>query len=95
MAKLTDTQLIILSKSARREDGAAEVPERMNKAAAAKVGASLMVRRLMPPYRHLRRATGRSKARSLRRRPLAKARTEAAKAGVRSISDFLCCIVTP
>jgi hypothetical protein len=37
MAKLTDTQLIILSKSARREDGAAEVPERMNKAAAAKV----------------------------------------------------------
>ena len=35
--KLTDTQLIILSKSARREDGAAEVPERMNKAATAKV----------------------------------------------------------
>ena len=51
MAKLTDTQLIILSKAARREDGAAEVPERMNKAAAAKVGASLMVRRLMREIR--------------------------------------------
>ena len=51
MAKLTDTQLIILSKAARREDGAAEVPERMNKAAAAKVGAGLMVRRLMREIR--------------------------------------------
>jgi hypothetical protein len=51
MAKLTDTQLIILSKAARREDGAAEIPERMNKAAAAKVGASLMVRRLMREIR--------------------------------------------
>ena len=45
MAKLTDTQLIILSKAARREDWAAEVPERMNKATAARVGASLVVRR--------------------------------------------------
>ena len=44
MAKLTDTQLIVLSKAARREDGAAGVPDRMNKTAAAKV---LVVRRLM------------------------------------------------
>src|SRR3984893_16354596 len=51
MAKLTDTQLIVLSKVARREDGAADVPERMNKAAAAKVGASLVVRRLMREIR--------------------------------------------
>ncbi|HEY8006359.1 MAG TPA: hypothetical protein VIE66_06075 [Methylocella sp.] len=51
MAQLTNTQLIILSKAARREDGAAEVPERMNKAAAAKVGAGLMVRRLMREIR--------------------------------------------
>ena len=51
MAKLTDTQLIILSKAVRREVGAAEVPERMNKAAAAKVGASLMVCRLMREIR--------------------------------------------
>jgi Protein of unknown function (DUF3489) len=51
MAKLTDTQRIILSKAARREDGAADVPERMNKAAAARVGASLVVRRLMREIR--------------------------------------------
>jgi Protein of unknown function (DUF3489) len=51
MAKLTDTQLIILSKAARREDGAADVSDRMNKAAAAKVGASLVVRRLMREIR--------------------------------------------
>jgi hypothetical protein len=51
MAKLTDTQLIVLSKAARREDGAAGVPDRMNKAAAAKVGASLVVRRLMREIR--------------------------------------------
>jgi hypothetical protein len=51
MAKLTDTQLIILSKAARREDGAADVPERMNKATAVRVGASLMVRRLVREIR--------------------------------------------
>jgi hypothetical protein len=51
MAKLTDTQLIVLSKAARREDGAADVSDRMNKAAAAKVGASLVVRRLMREIR--------------------------------------------
>ena len=51
MAKLTDTQLIVLSKAAQRGDGAAGVPNRMNKAAAAKVGASLVVRRLMREIR--------------------------------------------
>ena len=51
MAKLTDTQLIVLSKAARREDGAAGVPDRMNKTAAAKVGASLVVRRLVREIR--------------------------------------------
>ena len=51
MAKLTDTQLIVLSKAAQREDGAAEVPDRMNKAAAPKVGASLVARKLMREIR--------------------------------------------
>jgi hypothetical protein len=51
MAKLTDTQRIILSKAAQREDGAAEVPERMNKATAVRVGASLVVRGLMREIR--------------------------------------------
>jgi hypothetical protein len=46
MAKLTDTQLIVLSKADQREDGAASVPDRMNKAAAAKVGTSLVARKL-------------------------------------------------
>jgi hypothetical protein len=43
MAKLTDTQLIVLSKAAERDDGAAGIPDRMNKAAAAKIGGSLVV----------------------------------------------------
>lgn len=47
MAKLTDAQLIVLSKAAAREDGLAIVPPKMNKAAAAKVGSSLVVRKLM------------------------------------------------
>ena len=51
MAKLTDCQLIILSKAAERDDGAAGVPDRMNKAAATKVGASLVVRGLMREIR--------------------------------------------
>src|SRR5271167_4050466 len=51
MTKLTDTQLIVLSKAAACEDGAGVVPPRMNKAAAAKVGASLVVRRLMREIR--------------------------------------------
>jgi hypothetical protein len=37
MAKVTDTQLIVLSKAASREDGAAVDPPKMNKAAAMKV----------------------------------------------------------
>jgi hypothetical protein len=47
MAKLTDTQLIVLSKAAARDDGIAVVPAKMNKAAASKVGASLLARKLM------------------------------------------------
>jgi hypothetical protein len=43
MTKLTDTQLIVLSKAAQRDDGAANVPEKINRAAAAKVAASLVV----------------------------------------------------
>jgi hypothetical protein len=59
MAKLTDTQLIVLSKAARRKVGAARVPDQMNNAAAAKVGASLVA--LLPPGR------SRSPDRGLRR----------------------------
>ncbi len=47
MAKLTETQLIMLSKAAQREDGTAEIAARMHKGAAVKVGASLVVRKLM------------------------------------------------
>ena len=51
MAKLTDTQLIMLSKAAARDDGIAVVPPKMNKAVAAKVGASLVARKLMRELR--------------------------------------------
>ena len=51
MTKLTDTQLIVLSKAVQREDGAAEIPVRMNKGAALKIGASLVARRLMREVR--------------------------------------------
>ena len=51
MAKLTNTQLIVLSKAAAREDGAATVPDGLNKAAASKVGASLVSRKLMREVR--------------------------------------------
>lgn len=51
MPKLTDRQLIVLSKAAARDDGAAVVPDRLNKAAAAKVGASLVARKLMREIR--------------------------------------------
>src|SRR3954453_510559 len=51
MAKLTDTQLVVLSKAAAREDGIAMVPDRLNKAAAAKVAASLVSRKLMREVR--------------------------------------------
>ena len=47
MAKLTDTQLIVLSRAAARDDGAATVPDGLNRAAAAKLGASLVSRKLM------------------------------------------------
>ena len=46
MAKLTDTQLIVLSNAAARDDGIAVVPNKMNKAAASKVAASLVARKL-------------------------------------------------
>src|SRR4051794_6117091 len=51
MAKLTDTQLIVLSKAAARDDGLSIVPEELNKAAAAKVAASLVSRKLMREVR--------------------------------------------
>jgi hypothetical protein len=51
MVKLTDSQLIVLSKAAAREDSAAVVPLRMNKAAAAKIGSSLIGRKLMREIR--------------------------------------------
>jgi hypothetical protein len=51
MAKLTDTQLIVLSKAAQRDDGGAIFPVRMNRAAAAKVGSSLVGRKLMREVR--------------------------------------------
>jgi len=47
MAQLTDTQLIILSKAAARDDGAGIVPANLNKANAAMVGSSLVARNLM------------------------------------------------
>ncbi len=51
MAKLSDTQLMVLSNAAAREDGAAVVPPKMNRAAAAKVGSSLIARKLMREVR--------------------------------------------
>ena len=44
MAKLSDTQLIVLSKAAARDDGLARVPEGLNSAAAAKVAAMREIR---------------------------------------------------
>jgi hypothetical protein len=51
MMKLTDSQLILLSKAAEREDGAAVVPDQMKKAAATKVGSSLVARKQMREIR--------------------------------------------
>src|SRR5208282_5711927 len=51
MAKLTDTQLIVLSAAAARDDGIAIIPAKMNKAAASKVGSSLVARKLMREVR--------------------------------------------
>lgn len=47
MAKLTDTQLIIMSNAAQRDDGAAIPPDRLNVAARVKVETSLVGRKLM------------------------------------------------
>jgi hypothetical protein len=51
MAKLTDTQRIVLSKAAAREDGAAVVPANLTKASAGKIGSSLVARKLMRKIR--------------------------------------------
>ena len=51
MPKLTDSQLIVLSKGAARDDGAAVTPRGMGKAPAAKVGSSLVARKLMREIR--------------------------------------------
>jgi Protein of unknown function (DUF3489) len=51
MAKLTDTQLIVLSAAAARDDGVAIVAAKMKRAAASKVGASLVTRKLMREVR--------------------------------------------
>ncbi len=51
MPKLTDSQLIVLSKAVAREDGVAVVPQGMGKGAMAKVGSSLVTRKLMREIR--------------------------------------------
>ena len=51
MAKLTDTQLILLSKAAARDDGALIAPAKMHKPAAARAAASLVDRELMQETR--------------------------------------------
>jgi hypothetical protein len=47
MPKLTNNQLIVLSRAAARDDGVAIAPREMGKAAAGKVGSSLVARKLM------------------------------------------------
>ena len=47
MAKVTETQLVLLSKAAAHDDGALVVPAKMQKAGAAKAAASLINRGLM------------------------------------------------
>ena len=51
MAKLTDAQLVVLSAAAARDDGVAVIAAKMNRAAASKVGASLVTRKLMREVR--------------------------------------------
>lgn len=51
MPKLTDNQLIVLSKAAARDDGVAVAPQGMGKAAMAKIGSSLVARKLMREIR--------------------------------------------
>src|SRR5260370_40492071 len=45
--KLTDTQLIVLSRAAQRDDGAAAVPEGMTQSAALRPAASLIDKKLV------------------------------------------------
>ena len=51
MGKLTDSQMIVLAAAVAREDGAASLPAKMNRAAASKVGSSLVARKLMREMR--------------------------------------------
>jgi hypothetical protein len=51
MRKLTGTQLIVLSNAAASEACAAAIPETLTKAAARKVGSSLVARKLMREIR--------------------------------------------
>lgn len=51
MQKFTDKQLILLSSAAAREDSSAELPDHVGKAAAYKVGSSLVSRKLMREVR--------------------------------------------
>ena len=51
MPKLTDSQLIMLSKAAGRDDGVAVAPRGMGKSAAGKIGSSLVARKLMREIR--------------------------------------------
>lgn len=51
MSKLTDTQLVLLSTAAQRDDGAVVAPDRMNKTVKAKAASSLIGRKLMRTVR--------------------------------------------
>ena len=51
MAKLTDTQLIVLSKASQRDDGAGCLPDGMAKAAARKLATALVAKKVMREVR--------------------------------------------
>src|ERR1700675_1264751 len=51
MTRLTDKQLILLSRAAQREDGAATLPDGLKGAAATKAVATLIARKLMREVR--------------------------------------------
>ncbi|GAC1554898.1 MAG: hypothetical protein NVS2B5_15080 [Beijerinckiaceae bacterium] len=51
MAKLTDKQLILLSRAVQRDDGAATISDDMSCPAAMKIGTSLVARKLMREVR--------------------------------------------
>ncbi len=51
MTKLTDIQRSMLSQAAARDDGAACVPEKLNRSSAAKLAASLVARKLVREVR--------------------------------------------